>query len=586
MAHYRVAKPTRRRRLCELTTRAWLATSTDTRAVGFAARIEGATARRQRHFVTSSVERSSLGQSGRASRPSVYYAVMEGTRSPGQGTAIEGVGIGVGAAKASEASPGKRTLTMGLDASLAQGAADTGVAAIAQMGPGRPLDGAAANAAAAVLGQPPGDVQVHVGPEAEQFVAQHQARAVTIGNHIAFGAGQYRPGTSDGDMLIAHEIAHVIQMRGADPAGPVGHGAQGAEAEADHAADTIVAAQHGVPDVGGPGRDKATVSPQPLALHKDDTTSGSKPDPVKKAALELADKVGQEVADSTRDKVRNRLYAQYSAPNKTLARDRRAKKAPDLTGLGAVVQIDELVTRFRSFLPFWSDKDLDADKRALAMYQLAQAMLVIGGVPQFEGYALEDMKPKGAFSSGDWRFHFQRNMMANNAPSQDDHADLVNALAHESRHAEQAWAAARVAAGKGMKPDDIADAVGILPKIAGLARKQPITAKTASAAELAFASAMFDAEVTNKATNLNLEAVVAAASKDLVARNDACAKAVGKLRGNPTSAEMAATVKARDALRAAVTAYSDAYRDYRQIPFEADAHEVGDAAATALLENP
>ncbi len=41
MAHYRLAKPTRRRRLCELATRAWLATSTDTRAVGFAASIEG-----------------------------------------------------------------------------------------------------------------------------------------------------------------------------------------------------------------------------------------------------------------------------------------------------------------------------------------------------------------------------------------------------------------------------------------------------------------------------------------------------------------------------------------------------------------
>lgn len=510
---------------------------------------------------------------------------MEGIRSPGQGAAIDG-GIDVGAAKSQEASPGKRTLTMGLDAAMAQGAPpDTGLAAIVQMGPGRALDGVAAKAAAAVLGQAPGDVQVHIGPEAEKFVAQHQARAVTVGNHIAFGVGEYRPGTPGGDTLIAHEIAHVIQMRGADPAGPVGRGGGGAETEADHAAEGIVAAQHGVAGEAA-GRDRPTVSPQPLALHKDDTKAGSKPDPIKKAALELADQVGQEVADSTRDKVRDRLYAQYSAPNKQLARDRRARKVSDLTGLGAVAQIDEIVRRFRSFLPAWSDKDMDADKRALAMYQLAQAMLVTVGVPQFEGYALDDMKPKGAFSSGDWRFHFQKQMMANNAPSQDDQANLVNALAHESRHAEQSWVAARVAAGKGMKPDDIADAVGILPKIAGLAKKQPITARTASAAELAFGNAMFDAEVTHKTTNLNLEAVVAAASKDLTARNDACGKAVAKLRGSPTTAEMAATVKARDALRAAVTAYGDAYRDYRHIPFEADAHEVGDAAATAFVENP
>jgi hypothetical protein len=479
--------------------------------------------------------------------------------------------------------PGKRTLTMALDA--APGAApDTGLAAIAQMGPGRPLDGAAAKAAAKVLGQAPGDVQIHTGPEAEQFVAQHGARAVTIANHIAFGAGQYQPGTPEGDRLIAHELAHVIQMRGADPAGPVTEGSLGAEVEADTAAHGIVAEQHGAAG-DEPDAERATVSPQPLALHKDDKPAGAKPDPVKTAALDLAGKIAQEVADTTRDKVRDRLYARFSAPNKVLARDRRAGKVPDLTGLGSVAQIDNLVARFRSFLPFWSDKGMDADQRSLAMYQLAQAMLVMTDVPQFEGYAIEDMKPKGAFSFGDWRFHFQKAMMANNAPTQADHADLVNALAHESRHAEQAWVAARVAAGKGMKPDDIASAVGILPKIAGLAKKKPITARTATAAELAFGNAMFDAEVTNKATNHNAEAVVSAASKDLTKKNDAAAAAVAKLRANPTTAQMGETIKARDALRAAVTAYGTAYRDYRAIPFEADAHEVGDAAATAFLEN-
>jgi len=468
---------------------------------------------------------------------------------------------------------------MGLDA------AETGLAAVAQMGPGRPLDAAAARAAAAVLGEAPGDVEVHTGPEAEQFAAQHGARAVTIGSHIAFGAGQYQPGTAEGDTLIAHEIAHAIQMKGADPAGPVGRGDHGAETEADGAAQSIVAAQHGISGDAA-DRDKPTVSRQPLALHKDDKPGGTKPDPIKKAALELADKVAQEVADSTRDKVRDRLYAQFSAPNKLLARDRRAGKVPGLTGLGTVTQIDDMVARFRSFLPAWSDKGMSEKTRALAMYQLAQAMLVTVGVPQFEGYTLEDMKPKGAFSNGDWRFHFQQKMMANGAPTQDDHADLVNALAHESRHAEQAWVAARVAAGKGMKPDDIADAVGILPKIAGLAKKQPITAKTAKPGELAFANAMFDAEVTHRTTNMNLELVVDATRKDLIAKNDACAAAVAKLRASPASAQMAATTKARDAMRAAVTAYSDAYRDYRQIPFEADAHEVGDAAAVAFLENP
>ena len=33
-----------------------------------------------------------------------------------------------------------------------------------------------------------------------------------------FGEGEYNPGTPDGDALLAHELAHVVQQRGADPA--------------------------------------------------------------------------------------------------------------------------------------------------------------------------------------------------------------------------------------------------------------------------------------------------------------------------------------------------------------------------------
>jgi hypothetical protein len=183
---------------------------------------------------------------------------MEGTRSPGHGSAIDRSAAGAGPARSPELAPGKRTLTMALDAAtgaVPDAAAGSGLAAIAQMGPGRPLDGAAARAAAKVLGQAPGDVQIHTGTEAEQFVAQHGARAVTIANHIAFGAGQYQPGTPEGDRLIAHELAHVIQMRGADPAGPMTEGSAGAEAEADTAAEGIVVEQGAADDV--PGRARA-----------------------------------------------------------------------------------------------------------------------------------------------------------------------------------------------------------------------------------------------------------------------------------------------------------------------------------------
>jgi uncharacterized ParB-like nuclease family protein len=39
------------------------------------------------------------------------------------------------------------------------------------------------------------------------------ARAYTAGNQINFALGQYQPGTADGQRLLAHELAHVVQQR-------------------------------------------------------------------------------------------------------------------------------------------------------------------------------------------------------------------------------------------------------------------------------------------------------------------------------------------------------------------------------------
>lgn len=60
-----------------------------------------------------------------------------------------------------------------------------------------------------------GHVRIHTGQPAAQMSAQLQARAFTVGSHIFFGKGQYRPDTPDGLELIAHELTHTIQQGGA-----------------------------------------------------------------------------------------------------------------------------------------------------------------------------------------------------------------------------------------------------------------------------------------------------------------------------------------------------------------------------------
>jgi hypothetical protein len=79
-----------------------------------------------------------------------------------------------------------------------------------------------------------GDVTVHTGSEANQVTSEQSARALTIGQRVAFSPGAYRPGTMMGDLLIAHELAHVSQQADSREEG---HGdASSLEHEADHAA--------------------------------------------------------------------------------------------------------------------------------------------------------------------------------------------------------------------------------------------------------------------------------------------------------------------------------------------------------------
>ena len=58
------------------------------------------------------------------------------------------------------------------------------------------------------------DVRTHTDDTARRLSAELHARAFTVGDHVAFAAGQYQPGTLVGDALVAHELAHVAQQSG------------------------------------------------------------------------------------------------------------------------------------------------------------------------------------------------------------------------------------------------------------------------------------------------------------------------------------------------------------------------------------
>lgn len=86
-----------------------------------------------------------------------------------------------------------------------------------RLGPGRPLDGEPRESIEAATGADLGSVRIHEGAAADQLCRECDARALTLGTDIVIADGEYLPGTTEGERLLAHELTHVVQQ-GVQPA--------------------------------------------------------------------------------------------------------------------------------------------------------------------------------------------------------------------------------------------------------------------------------------------------------------------------------------------------------------------------------
>jgi len=98
---------------------------------------------------------------------------------------------------------------------------DVEAAIAAASGGGTRIHAGVAADVGGAYGQPLGDVRVHHDEHAAALSRAVSARAFTVGNDIFFGAGEYRPDSAGGRELVAHELAHVVQQRGAPNTGPL-----------------------------------------------------------------------------------------------------------------------------------------------------------------------------------------------------------------------------------------------------------------------------------------------------------------------------------------------------------------------------
>jgi hypothetical protein len=109
-------------------------------------------------------------------------------------------------------------------------------------GGGQQLDQGSRQKIGGELGDSLDDVRVHTDDHAARLASSVSARAFTTGSDIYFAKGEHNPGSSDGQQLLAHELTHVVQQRGASTSGPltVSQPGDALENEAEATASDVV----------------------------------------------------------------------------------------------------------------------------------------------------------------------------------------------------------------------------------------------------------------------------------------------------------------------------------------------------------
>jgi hypothetical protein len=476
--------------------------------------------------------------------------------------------------------------------------------------PGNQLDVTTRSLMESRLGCDFAGVRVHSNGGAAESALAVGAAAYTVGQHVVFGAGQYSPHTPSGRGLLAHELAHVVQQSGASPSSDlVIRGSRGpAEAEARQTAQSVTSGAEASPVRTRVPRSiqRAPLSADADPIHKpliDDfrkkhglppggvDPSGNRVGPsdaeIKYGepaeAAALAQEMRTLIDNAVWKEIRKRVYPAESAAGIRRAKERHAGRQPDLTGLGRLAALDHFATEIKGLQSRWTTLPLP-DDRVAALRVSLNAELTSANVPGFILVEKEPMEWKGYFEKGRWRFAVSQDLVSGATLPDKDAGELANVALHEGRHAEQEFLAARFSAGVNNKDSAfIQTDQGIPQPIADEAVTKKFTSGT-DATTKDLGKKMYKAKVTDRAVNQQISSDDGPREMG-VARGEA-EVAVRDLDAVPVTVNITKAKAKRDALKGWILEVERRYTLYRAIPYEADAHEVGDAAEQAFLGWP
>lgn len=477
--------------------------------------------------------------------------------------------------------------------------------------PGQPLDPGIRAAMEPQFGRDLSRVRVHAGPKAAESARAVDAAAYTVGRDIVWGPSAYAPQSAAGRRLLAHEIAHTVQQGSAATHGEIEIGDSGsaAERQADAAASRgasgvgavslsssapeVLQRQPATADVAS-ARERGSTLPYREArdlaectrimgsenleycrrevLHEDVADA-----PLSVRAQRVSIDLADLIAGATWKEIRKRVYPRESAAGVRRAKERKRGTRPDLTGLGRIASLEHLAGAIRGVQRTWPA--LSADERVAKLGDAAKAEMTAVDVPEFLLVNKQPMEFKAFFRRDLWSFTISEALVTASPLADPEAAELANTTMHESRHAEQQFLAARFSAGQGNSAATIHADQDIPPAIAQKAVDKKFDAGTDPTVK-ALGQGMFAAMVTHGAANQAISS--ADGLPELARRKSEAETALRNLTGGVTGPALKDAIAKRNALRAQIIEVERLYALYRRIPYEADAHEIGDAAEQAF----
>ena len=249
-------------------------------------------------------------------------------------------------------------------------------------GKGQSLSGDVRSGMENAMGTDLSGVKVHTGAQGNEIAQQHNARAVTVGQDIAFASGEFQPGTMTGDALLAHELHHTQQQKGATAAQAKHENANGNEndfeKDADEAALSATGKIHAQSEEWESGMEGKSKSAKKTGLRLQRCGGGSGSAPNKKTATDslktVADtlKTQKSPADKPDDQlsyadwkakyskkmegIRDVVGDQVFAADVQVRQDRLTGAKNQVTSAASVIK--KKAVAYKNQIQFWKDHNI------------------------------------------------------------------------------------------------------------------------------------------------------------------------------------------------------------------------------------